>query len=424
MLTLIATIALIAGISCFLTLYAQGFFRRRRSYSLQRLPNPADEGFTLTLASLSDSFRTQGRITGFWLEADAIFNARLTAIRQARRSIQFETFIMTPGRRASDFADALIEQAEAGVNIQLVVDHYGTKSIPNSYWKRLRSAGIEVRFFNPFDWRSPFDYLDRTHRKLLLIDQVKVLIGGAGVSDMWDGKEASKEGMPWLDFEVCFEGETAAFLEGIFLQHWLDAGGVIDLEGKTFKAFTNHDSDTLITSGEDPTLRDSSVRSLLQTLTYSAQTRLWLASPYLLPNDDFRKGLLHCKKKGVDVRLLTMSACTDKSYVYYASREMYRDLLEAGIQIFEYQPSMLHSKTILIDDSWISFGSANFDSRSFFHNDELNLSTKDAGLVQKIEQFFELAFSRSQAITRQRWQQRPLWHRFLGQCSLLLRHQL
>jgi cardiolipin synthase len=404
-------------------MYLQGSFRHRIRYQLKQVPNPSDPRFLTVVASLSDALTTSGFPTGFWIGADAIFAGRLQAIRQAQRTIHFETFIMTPGHRADDFAVAIAERAQAGVEVQLVVDSYGVKSMSESYWQRLRASGVEVRFFHPFSWKSPLDYTTRTHRKLLLIDGKVALIGGAGISDYWDGEMKHDKIAPWLDFEVRFEGPVVAILEGTFMQHWTYLGGIADMGPEVIRADLEAGYSMLVIPG-DPSYRDSSVNAMFQVSIAAAKERVWIASPYLLPNTTLRRTLIRACQLGVDVRLLTMGPRNDKDFVYYASRELYQDLLKGGVQIYEYKPSMMHAKVLLVDSQWLSVGSANLDSRSLFHNDELNLSTLDPELAKNLEDFFYHAFNQSRAIQWSDWQARPLQQKLWGRFSLIFQRQL
>jgi len=407
------------GWSVLLVLYLFGAFRRQFRYHLNRLPSPQSPDFDFTLACLSDSFITQGQATQFWTGADAIYQARLDAIASAQRSILFETFYMSPGQRADDFAQALMDKAQQGVQVKLIADSYGVKSLPSRYWKTLRQAGIQVGFFNRFNWRSPLDYLDRTHRKLLLVDERLALIGGAGVSDLWDQAPIIGGHHPWLDFEIALEGEVVSVLRGIFLQHWLDTRGQVDFQHRNLTSSPNRYPRILVTPGEDPTYRNSSIRSLLQVAIMAAERRVWIASPYFLPDLNTRHEMIAAQTRGVDIRILTMGPLSDKPFVYHAAQCRYRQLLEAGVAIYEYQPSMMHSKLLLLDDIWVSIGSANFDPRSFFHNDELNLTTAEPQLFDQVEQFFKQAFTACDRITPQRLAKRPWLHRLIGHSSLL-----
>ena len=182
-------VILILSLIIFIGFYLRGAFRERIVYKVKNAPHPDEPQYPHTLASITNSFITNGIVTDFWNEPAQIQQARLDAIAKAQRTIDFETFFMTPGKRADDFAAALAERASAGVQVRLVVDDYGTKDISDKYWKRLRGAGVKVAFFNSFNWKAPLDYAGRTHRKLLLIDGEFGLVGGAGISDLWDGVE-------------------------------------------------------------------------------------------------------------------------------------------------------------------------------------------------------------------------------------------
>ncbi|MEC4819593.1 MAG: phospholipase D-like domain-containing protein [Scytonema sp. PMC 1069.18] len=415
---------LILGLLLILVFYFRGAFRDYIDYRAINVPSPDERRFAVALASVSNSLGTTGGVTNFWFEANEIQPARLEAIRSAKRCIHFETFFMTPGHRANDFADACIERAAAGVEVQLVVDHYGTKKLSDTYWKQLKAAGVEVRFFKPFSWKAPFDYAGRTHRKLLLIDGKIALIGGAGISDFWDGQKKFGDRAPWFDFEFRLEGAIVSVLEGMFMQHWTSAGGTVDLSAENFNPSPPTDPLILVTPGDDPSYRSSSIRALFTTAILAAREKVWISSPYFLPDYQSRQALIEAKKKGIDVRILTCGPHNDKKLVYYASTELYGYLLRAGIKIHEHQPSMLHAKCLLIDDRWISAGSANFDPRSFFHNEELNISTAEPQMVKQVEQLFHIGFERSKLVTMADWRTRSLWKRAIGHLVLFAQSQL
>jgi len=405
-------------------LYFRGTFRDRIEYKLTNVPHPQDPRFGLAVAALSNSVFSTGKCTNCWLEADAIYGARIAAINKAESSIHFETFFMTPGRRANEFAEAICDRALAGVDVQMIVDHYGSKKLSKRYWQRLRNAGVDLRFFNNFNWRAPIDYFARTHRKLLLIDGKLGLMGGAGISDFWDGIDNIDDTGPWYDFEMSFEGEVVAALQGMFMQHWTYVHGKADLDLKVFNPQPTHSPTMLLTAGDDPSYRSSSVKALFLTSIYAAKERIWISSPYFLPDDNLREALISAKKRGVEIRILTNGSQCDKKLVYYASCELYGDLLAAGIEINEYQPSMMHAKALLLDDCWISTGSANFDPRSFFHNDELDISTAQPELVKNIENLFVRGFSRCKQVNVAAWRKRTVWKRVLGQIVLFFQSQL
>ena len=415
--------SLIISLIIFIGFYLRGAFRDRLQYRVENPPDPEDEHFPITLASITNAFVTKGTVTDFWHEANQIQNARLAAIEQAQHTINFETFFMTPGQRANDFAAAIAAKASEGVRVRLIVDSYGTKDISARYWDRLQKSGVEVSFFNSFKWKAPLDYAGRTHRKLLLIDSQFGLVGGAGISDLWDGIEKSDDTQPWLDVEVKITGEIIAILEGVFSQHWTFDDGVADLSSAKSTGErqdqkedeASADKLMLVIPGANPRINFSPIRTFKYNSIIAARQRIWLASPYFLPDDNSIDLLIAAKQKGLDVRILTTSKRSDKKPVYYASFEHYGRLLKGNVEIYEFQPSMIHAKMLLIDDLWATTGSANFDPRSFCHNEELDLCSAQPKLVEGIKTTFEKGFEQSQQITYSEWQKRSLIkHRILG----------
>lgn len=431
---------LAAGAGLMGALYLYGTFRRRAPYDMVNVPAADDPRFLLTVIGLSDSMSAIGDVTGFWVEADAIWRARLKAIRRAKRSIHFETFYMTPGRRADDFAEALIARRKAGVEVRLIVDVAGSNRMPQSYWKRLEDADIELHRFRPFDWHSPMDYLARTHRKLLLVDGEKAYIGGAGVSDDWDGKPEIGDKRPWRDLEIRLEGPVVGVLEGGFMQNWLCEGGTLDMEASAYRGAsrqqgalavpvgtlaeqkrTQPDRTIVITSGSF-SIDNSGPAMLYQTSIEASGKRVWIATPYFAPDDTTTDRLLEAARRGVDVRVVTMGPCNDRPFVRWAAHALYGPFLEAGVRIYEYSPAMLHAKVLLVDECWVSTGSANFDHLSFFHNDELNVSTTDPQLVQAVSDFLEETFADSCEFDFEGWRARRMHERLRDSaCSGLRR---
>ncbi len=464
---LIGLVVLVAIV--LLSLYIRGAFRWRPPFHIDHAIAPKDPRFLLTARSLTKSLSSTGKMIGFWNTADDIQTARIAAINSAQQSIQFETFIMTPGRRVQDFAEALAHRAAEGIEVQLLVDSWGTRKLPMSYWRRLHSAGAQIVFFNPFDFRAPANYAGRTHRKLLIIDGKKVWIGGAGISDLWDGTEKSDDTKPWFDIEAAFTGEIVTVLSTVFQTHWQGykryndgKATTVDM-AKIYPAAVQKEGDAsvrplyqspdaaegqyarqampdaempmllpdkdtaamLVTIGTKPGYRESPIEITKQTLIASARRRIWLSSPYLLPNKSTRDLLIAAQRAGVDVRILTTSVRSDKKPVYYASYEVYGSLLKAGIKIFEYQPSMIHAKMLIIDDEWVNMGSANIDYRSFLHNDELDIVSGSAALFDHVEQAFERGFAECEQIGLRQWKRRSwLKHRVLGNAVRLVQWQL
>ena len=331
----ISGVSLVLLLLLLLILYLRGTFRKKVKYRIEDVPSVEEPHFLLAMMGVSASFITNGYPTDFWFDIDAIYTARLKAIKSAQRTIHFETFYMTPGHRANEFAAALTERSQARVEVLLLVDSFGVLSMPKEYWKQLQEAGVNVRFFHSFSWRNPLTYNIRTHRKLMLIDGEIAFVGGMGVSDHWDGMKETGDTAPWLDFEARFTGPIVVILEGIFMQHWLYVGGVTRLHSEIFNPALSGGSTVLVTPRNAPGSR-SSVSALFYTSVLAAKQRIWLASPYFLPDRNTRNALLLAKKNGVDVRILTAGPHNDKKLVYYAVRERYPDLLNAGMQELKF----------------------------------------------------------------------------------------
>lgn len=372
------------------------------------------------LQGIIDSVASSGRPAGFWVEADAIYAARLDAIRSARRTVHFETYAMSPGRRADDFARALSERAANGVQVRVLVDAYGGSQMPESYWERLRAAKVEVALYRPFSWRSPLQYNARTHRKLLLIDGELALVGGAGVSDSWDGEG----GAPWRELEFALRGTVVGHLEGMFLQNWLVEGKPIALAALRRAPAPSGAERPIVITNESPSLETSSIALLYQLNLASASQRAWIASPYFLPNQSLLDAMVQARRRGVDVKVVTMGPRNDKPYIRFASRELYEPLLAAGVEVYEYQPSMLHAKAMVVDADRITSGSSNFDPRTFLRNDELTLTLQDPALSRQFDEFFRETLSKSQRVTPEAWRERSAAQQAIGRLTLLLERQL
>ncbi|MGB7056433.1 MAG: phospholipase D-like domain-containing protein, partial [Geitlerinemataceae cyanobacterium] len=283
-------------------------------------------------------------------------------------------------------------------------------------------------FFNPFNWKAPLDYAGRTHRKLLIVDGKFALIGGAGISDLWDGKEKEDDTQPWLDVELRLEGEAIGFLSGIFSQHWTFDDRTANFAKEKFQTIGDREkleNLTILVPGANPSIRFSPIQTFKYNSIICARKQIWLASPYFLPDLHSIDLLVAAKKRGVDVRILTTSKRTDKKPIYYASYEHYGKLLQGGVEIYEFQPSMTHAKMLLIDDLWATTGSANFDPRSLVHNEELDICSLQPKLVRGIQKTFEKGFSQSRRILYPEWKHRSLFkHRILGNMVKFFQWQL
>lgn len=392
-------------------------------YKLARAYETDAPGFTTMLAGLTNSASAPYEQIALYDDVDAIYAAMLADIRQATRSITLETYLFWSGKIADDFIAALAERAAAGVRVRVLLDADGSRFLSRRDVKRWRAAGCEVRFFRPLQWYRPAQYNHRTHRKILVVDGRIGYTGGIGVADIWLGPP------PWLETMVRLEGGVVTLLQGAFFQDWLIARGPLDLGEAFFPAPAQAGpakagpAKAMVTCSA-PIWGDSAIRLLYFGAITGATERLWLASPYFLPNWDTTAALATAAARGVDVRLVLPGPMNDKRLPYWASRRLYGQLLLAGVRIFEYQPAMMHAKAMTIDGRWSTLGSTNFDPRSFFLNSELNVSIDDPAFAGEMEAFFERAVARSREITLADWQGRGPLERLGGLIGLMLKDQI
>lgn len=384
-----------------------------------------DPGFVVTLEALTNSPSAHVTAIALYGEVEAIYTAMLEAIASARTSLTFETYLFWPGPLADRFGAALAARARAGVEVKVLLDADGSRPLPRAFIQALTDAGCEVRFFRPFVWYQPIQYNHRTHRKIMVVDGEVAFTGGIGVADMWLGPPA------WLETMVRVEGDVVGLLQGAFFQNWVIAGGALSLGPRYFPP--RPDPETIakapqsrhaMVTTSSPVWGDSAMRLLYYTAIGAAQRRIWLVSPYFLPNWDTTAALAAAAARGVDVKLLLVGPENDKLLPYMASRRLYGQLLAAGVRIYEYAPAMMHAKAMIVDDRWTTVGSTNFDPRSFFLNSELNISVDDQAFAAETAAFFEKALVESVEVTYEAWRARPWREHVLGWLGLMLKDQL
>jgi cardiolipin synthase len=360
------------------------------------------------LAALVGAPLTRGNRYDVLTNGDQIFPAMLEAIRGARRRISFETYIYDVGEVARQFTSALEEAARRGVRVNLVVDSVGASGMETEDIKRLEAAGCRIGAFNALKWYNLEEVNYRTHRKILVVDGEIGFTGGAGIADHWLGNAQDKE--HWRDTQIQMRGPIVRIVEAAFYENFIETAGAV----------TPELDDT--TSGTDETGRSFALRSsptggstdlkrLYLLAIASARRSLDITTPYFVPDESSEWSLKEAVTRGVKVRILVEGDITDAMPVKYASRNVYDRLLSMGIEIYEYQPTMMHTKVVVVDGAWSMFGSANFDNRSLELNDELNVAVSDRGLARRLLDDFERDLRVSSRLDLARWRQRSLLDR-------------
>jgi cardiolipin synthase len=324
-----------------------------------------------------------------------IFPAMLTAIRSARHSINFETYVFSDGPIGREFTEALAERARAGVKVSAILDAYGTMKMGRDNLARLQAAGVGVVKYHSIFWLNPFRYNHRTHRKLMIVDGETAFIGGVGIADEWMGNADSPQ--HWRDNHYQVTGPVVAQLQATFMVNWLKTGGHL-LHGDDYFPPLAGTGSCLAQA-----IRSSAGNAdldLMYLLTIaSAQNTLRIESAYFLPDQLTRKELTDAARRGVKVEIIVPGKHINKKLIRAASRRHWPELIKAGVNIYEYQPTMMHVKLLVVDDMFVSVGSGNFDNRSIQMNDEANLDVLDRDFAAEQTRLFELDKKLSRKIT-------------------------
>jgi cardiolipin synthase len=355
------------------------------------------------VASLVGAELSRGNGFEVLTNGDQIFPAMLRAIESARRRISFETYIYDSGAVADRFTAALERAARRGVAVQLVVDSVGASTMDRTHVERLRNAGCHVAEFNTPSWYSLEELNYRTHRKILVVDGEVAFTGGAGVADHWAGNAQDSD--HWRDTQVAIRGPIVRTIEAAFYENFLEADGskppVLDPAAAAVS-----DAGAALAVRSSPSGGSNDLKRLYLLSIASARRSLDIATPYFVTDESSRWALQDALQRKVRIRILMEGDLTDAMPVKYASRHKYEQFLRQGIELYEYQPSMMHAKVLVADGVWSMFGSANFDNRSLELNDELNLAVSNRALAARFIADFEHDLQQSRRITLDEWRQR------------------
>jgi cardiolipin synthase len=336
---------------------------------------------------------------------DQFFPAMLEAIRGARRRVTFETYIYDTGEMATQFTAALEEAARRGVRVQLVVDAVGASSMDEEHLARLERAGCRIAQFNSPTWYSLEELNYRTHRKLLVVDGEVGFTGGAGVSDHWIGNAQDAE--HWRDTQFRIRGPIVRLMEAAFFENFIETAGEVTPEIDPPPAPGGDEGGSFLVRSS-PSGGSNDLKRLYLLAIASARRTLDITTPYFVTDESSNWALAAAVARGVKVRILLEGHETDAMPVKYASRALYERLLQLGIELYEYQPTMMHTKVIVVDGIFSMFGSANFDNRSLELNDELNVAVSSRSLAARLMKDFDQDLTRARRIELAAWRQRSL----------------
>jgi cardiolipin synthase len=378
--------------------------------------------FAATLVAYTGAAVLPGNRVDVLLNGQEIFPAKLAAIRGARSTINYAQYVFEEGGAAGEVAGALAERCRAGVTVNVLLDAVGALGMPSGYRQTLESAGCNVASYRPLGSFAIDRANYRNHRRILVVDGRIGVTGGSGMSGKWSGNGRKKG--HWRDTDVRVEGPVVEQLQGAFAENWLEATGTA-IGGKDYfpRPLATKGSVDAQAVRSSPAGGSAAMYTMFLLAMASARSSIHITNPYFLPEAKMIETLAAAARRGVRVVVLLPGAI-DHNIVRQASRGELGGLLKAGVQIYEYQPAMLHAKTMVVDRVWATVGSTNLDHRSFALNEELNLVAYDAGVAGALERAFARDLELSKRVTYESWKNRGLFSRFLELLALPLREQL
>jgi len=402
--------------------YAVGTARFRRhgrsGYQLDDPPAPGSAEFTRLVEGIAGSPKRTGNRVRILRNGCRTFPAMLDAIGSAQSTICLSSYIYWPGDITTRFTEALCERAKAGVEVNLVLDGYGSAKLDRETVHTLEQAGVSVAFFRPPAWYTVDKLNNRMHRRLLIVDGRVGFAGGVGIADVWTGDAEDPE--HWRETHAEVQGPAVRDILGGFMDNWAEASHVV-LGGSHFPELTPLDGGVdvqVILSA--PGSGGTATGRLFFAAIAGARERLWITTAYFAPDEAFVDLLCDAVARGVDVRILVNGPNVDKEVVRETGQLQYGRLLEAGVRIFEYQPTMLHAK-VMIADGWANLGSSNLEHRSLGLDEELIVAFSDPTLVDELARHFADDLDVSVEFDLHRWKRRPLRKRARERAFDLLR---
>ena len=369
--------------------------------------DPAGADFGRELASVTGEPLVGGNRCRVLENGDAIFGAMLEAIRNAKASVNVETYIFQSDATGVRFARAIEERARSGVRCRVLVDAWGSHTLSKTLEAEMKKAGVEIERFRPL---LLFHRLrNRTHRKILVVDGEAAFVGGQGFDDRWEGDADSPK--HWHDVAVSVEGPAVARIQSVFAENWIEVRRPVPSGPGDYPELAPRGDDEAMVLRSSFGERRSRAALGLDVLLHAARKEILIENAYFIPDAATTDLLCEAARRGVKVEIVVPGVRNNLGYVRRVSRATYGPLLSAGVRIFEYRPTMMHAKVASIDGLWSSVGSANIDSRSFFLNDEANVIVRSSRVAAELGAMFARDRGRSDEVTLAAWKSRSFSER-------------
>ena len=383
-------------------------------------PSVGDSMFVPTLELLTQMHLSAGNNIEIFTNGNETYPALWRDLRAAKRSVTLQMYYAQPGKVADTLRAILIDRARAGVKILFLNDAFGAQNLKDDYWKPLKDVGVRVSVFRPVKWYDLDKANSRSHIRVVVIDGSIAYTGGFGIDDKWLGDGRHKD--QWRDSNVRFRGPSVMALQATFMAGWVEATGEL-LTGDMYfpPKELQHDGTQLATLLHlAPTTGSTAAERYLALSIVSARKTLYISNSYFVPDDDFRRMLTAAARRGVDVRILTTSIETDVKTTWRAGRAHYGELLDAGVRVYEYQPVMMHAKSIVADGLWGGVGTMNFDNRSLVFNDESMLVALDRRYGMQLDSIFFEDIKYAKEIKLAEFRRRPWREKVMEKGAVLL----
>ena len=398
---LIVSVLVVLGVVAALLAIAQD----QETVKIESARGALDPDFAAYVGALLGTPVTGGNQYQVLDNGDEIYPAMLAAIGGATRRVAFETYIFEKGSTGERFVAAFEAAARRGVQVNLVIDAIGA-TMPDDWIGRLEAAGVKVGTFGEPSWYALEELNYRTHRKILVVDGAIGFTGGVGIADHWLGNAQDKD--HWRDTMVRVEGPIARLMEGAFNENFIESLGPVAATVDPPPFVRPDPEDAAMVLRSSPTGGSNDLKRLYLLSIAAARRTLDICTPYFIIDESSDYSLAQAARRGVRIRVLVEGDLTDAKPVKYASRASYQHLMEAGIEIYEYQPTMLHAKVMVVDGVWSMFGSSNFDNRSLELNDEMNVAVRDPSLAARFTRDFEQDLTRARKLDPGQWARRSL----------------
>jgi len=407
--------------------YSADSLRHRREgghgYRLRGEVDVREASFLRAAESLTGAPVSFGNDAELLINGDQIFPAYLGAIRDAEETVNLLTYAYWRGDIAIEVADTLCEKASSDVECNVIVDAVGGAKMDRKLVHKMRDAGVHVCFFRPPKPYAVRRLQHRTHRKLLIVDGTTGFTGGVGIAEEWTGNAEDPD--HWRDTHVRVSGPVVRGLQGAFAENWLEGTGDV-LAGDRYLPQIDEleDGGPMQVMRSSATVGDSNAEALIYLAVAAAKRSIELTSAYFVPRPAFTEALVEAAGRGVRMRILVPGSHIDKQFVRTAGRAAYDELIDAGIEIYEYCPTMLHAKTLTVDEIWSSVGSVNFDNRSFQLHDEVTLCVQSERFAGQLHDVFESDLEDSERIEPDQWRERPITQRARENVTKYARREL